>query len=72
VHAFIREVVARLYDKGAAQGLIIQYGGSVKAENAQELLGEEEVDGALVGGASLKVESFGGIVRAGVAAKGGR
>jgi triosephosphate isomerase len=72
VHAFIREVVARLYDKEAAQGLIIQYGGSVKAENAGELLGEEDVDGALVGGASLKVESFVGIVRAAVAVNGGR
>ena len=72
VHAFIREVIARLYDKGVAQSLIIQYGGSVKADNAGELLGQEEVDGALVGGASLKVESFVGIVRAGVAAKRGR
>jgi triosephosphate isomerase len=70
VHAFIREVITGLYDKGAAQGLTIQYGGSVKPENAEELLAEEEIDGALVGGASLKVDSFVGIVRAGLTVKG--
>jgi triosephosphate isomerase len=72
VHAFIRKVIARLYDRETARRLIIQYGGSVKPENAGELLGEEEVDGALVGGASLKVESFVGVVRAGLAVKGSR
>ena len=72
VHTFIREVITGLYSKGAAQGLIVQYGGSVKPENAEELLAEEEIDGALVGGASLKVDSFVGIVRAAVAVKRGR
>lgn len=58
VHAFIRSVVADLYDGEAAEAMIIQYGGSVKPENVKELMAKENIDGALVGGASLKTETF--------------
>ena len=64
VHAFIRSLVLKLYDAPAAEGLVIQYGGSVKPENASELMSMPDVDGALVGGASLKAESFVRIVEA--------
>ena len=57
-HAFIRETVARLYSKDVAEKLIIQYGGSVKAENVKALMAKENIDGALVGGASLSVDKF--------------
>ena len=57
-HAFIRETVARLYSKDIAEKLIIQYGGSVKAENVKALMAKENIDGALVGGASLSVDKF--------------
>ena len=57
-HAFIRETVARLYSKDIAEKLIIQYGGSVKAENVEALMAKENIDGALVGGASLSVDKF--------------
>ncbi len=57
-HAFIRNLVAKLYTEGVAEELIIQYGGSVKADNAKALLSKEHIDGALVGGASLSVEQF--------------
>lgn len=65
VHRYIRGVIAQLYGSGAAEAAIIQYGGSVKPENAAELLKMENIDGALVGGASLKAETFLPIVRAG-------
>ena len=64
VHAMIRGLIAELYDGAAAEGLRIQYGGSVKPANAAELLGCADVDGALVGGASLKADDFAGIVEA--------
>ena len=57
-HAFIRGLVAKLYSQGVAEELIIQYGGSVKANNAKALMSKEHIDGALVGGASLSVEQF--------------
>ena len=60
--AFIRDVVRRR--GGAAEELRILYGGSVKSDNAAELLGREEIDGALVGGASLEPDSFAEIVEA--------
>jgi triosephosphate isomerase len=63
VHAKIRGLIERLYDEGIAQGLRIQYGGSVKPDNVRGLMDQPDVDGALVGGASLKVESFLGIVK---------
>lgn len=58
VHAFVRKVIARLYGEDAASKIIIQYGGSVKADNAAQLMAMENIDGALVGGASLKTETF--------------
>ncbi|MBN1411318.1 MAG: triose-phosphate isomerase [Spirochaetales bacterium] len=63
VHKYIRQVIAGLYDKTAASGLIIQYGGSVKPGNAKSLLSMENIDGALVGGASLTAENFVPIVK---------
>jgi triosephosphate isomerase len=63
-HAFIRRRVGQIFGEKAAAALPIQYGGSVKPENAAALLGQPDVDGALVGGASLKADSFLAIVRA--------
>ena len=65
-HAFIRKRFAAQFGDTAAQALVIQYGGSVKPDNAAEILKKPDVDGALVGGAALKVESFLGIIRAAV------
>ena len=58
IHAFVRKVIARLYGEAAAAKMIIQYGGSVKPENAAQLMAKENIDGALVGGAALKPETF--------------
>ena len=58
----IRHLVARLYGEGFAQALRIQYGGSVTGSNIAEFLSQPEIDGALVGGASLKAEEFTSIV----------
>lgn len=58
VHAFIRELVAKKFSTSSAENLIIQYGGSVKPDNAGELLSQKDIDGALVGGACLKADSF--------------
>jgi triosephosphate isomerase (TIM) len=63
-NAAIRRELAELFGPDVAAATRIQYGGSVTAENAPELLGQPEVDGALVGGASLKAESFAAIVAA--------
>lgn len=57
-HKFIRSVVEHLYGKTIAENLIIQYGGSVKPSNVKELMACEDIDGALVGGASLKLDTF--------------
>jgi triosephosphate isomerase (TIM) len=62
VHQFIRERVQEQYGEGVAQGLRILYGGSVKPENVKGLLAQADIDGALVGGASLKASSFASIV----------
>lgn len=62
VHAFIRELVAKKFSTSVAENLIIQYGGSVKPDNAGELLSQKDIDGALVGGACLKADSFLGII----------
>lgn len=64
VHAFIRAKVRGL-DAAVAEGLIIQYGGSMKANNAVELLGQPDIDGGLIGGAALNAEEFLAICRAG-------
>ncbi len=64
VHASIRETVAALYGQQAASDLRIQYGGSVKPSNAEELFAMPDIDGGLIGGASLKAEDFVAIVNA--------
>ena len=64
-HAFIRGVVAELYGQPAADATRILYGGSVKPDNIKGLMAQPDVDGALVGGASLKADSFAAIVRLG-------
>ncbi len=66
----IRPLIAELYDAGTADEVRIQYGGSVKPGNAAELMGMPDVDGALVGGASLKAEDFSEIVRLAARRKG--
>lgn len=63
-HAFIRGRIANHFGEKSAQSLLIQYGGSVKPDNAAEILKQPDVDGALVGGASLKADSFLAIVNA--------
>lgn len=64
VCAHIRSVVEGLYDKATADDLIVQYGGSMNAKNADELLAKPDVDGGLIGGASLKPVDFSEIVKA--------
>jgi triosephosphate isomerase len=63
-HAFLRGEVADRWGDAAAQALLIQYGGSVKPDNAAALMSQPDVDGALVGGASLRADEFLAIVRA--------
>ena len=57
-HAFVRSIVEKLFSKSVAEAAVIQYGGSVKASNAEALMSMPHIDGALVGGASLSVEQF--------------
>uniref|UniRef100_A0A831XL77 Triosephosphate isomerase n=1 Tax=Geobacter metallireducens TaxID=28232 RepID=A0A831XL77_GEOME len=64
-HAFIRSVMAELYDNQAADAVRILYGGSVKPENIRGLMAQPDIDGALVGGASLKADSFAAIINYG-------
>ena len=64
VHQFIRGLISKLYSSNFARQLVIQYGGSVKADNAKELLSQLDIDGALVGGACLKADSFAKIINA--------
>jgi len=65
-HAFIRRTLHEMSDEATAEKVRIQYGGSVKPDNARELLAQPDIDGALVGGASLDPRSFAQIVQAGV------
>ncbi len=58
VHTFIRNIIESKYDMDTAQSIRIQYGGSVNSKNAKDILGQPEIDGALVGGASLDSKSF--------------
>ena len=67
VHAFIRNRIQSVYGADVADQVRIQYGGSVKADNAAELMGQVDIDGALVGGASLKVDDFATLIRNAVA-----
>ena len=66
VHAFIRSLICRLFSEEAAAGIRILYGGSVKPENVKGLMAQADIDGALVGGASLKADSFAAIANFGV------
>ena len=62
-HAYIRGLVAKLFEDASARKVRIQYGGSVKSSNARELMSQPDVDGALVGGASLEDRSFADIIK---------
>jgi triosephosphate isomerase len=62
-HAFIRGVLVKMFDETVARHVRIQYGGSVKPSNARELMSQPDVDGALVGGASLEARSFADIIK---------
>ncbi|MFN7137721.1 MAG: triose-phosphate isomerase [Limisphaerales bacterium] len=63
VHAFIRKLLASMFDQATARRVRIQYGGSVKPQNARELMEQPDIDGALVGGASLDIRSFADIIK---------
>jgi triosephosphate isomerase len=65
VHALIRRVLAELATGQVANAVRIQYGGSMKPDNAAELMAQPDIDGGLIGGASLKADSFADIVKAG-------
>jgi len=69
VHAFIRGLVTKLFAETVAQRTRILYGGSMKPANAAELLGEADIDGGLIGGASLEVRSFTDLIQAAVGTK---
>ena len=62
-HAFIRSLLGKIFDETVARKVRIQYGGSVKANNAKELMSQPDVDGALVGGASLEPRSFSDFIK---------
>jgi triosephosphate isomerase len=64
MHKFIRELLAQLFDQEVAENMTILYGGSCKPSNAAELFANPDVDGGLIGGASLKAEDFLGIANA--------
>jgi triosephosphate isomerase len=66
-HAFIREWLGKTFGEATAARVTVQYGGSVKPDNAEELLARPDIDGALVGGASLKASDFLAIIQAGQA-----
>ncbi len=70
IHSLVRELLSGLYDSNLAKETRVQYGGSVNPDNISGLMSQPDIDGALVGGASLKVESFSEIVKRSVAAKG--
>jgi len=64
VHACIRDVLTQLYNESVSEAIRIQYGGSMKPDNAVDLLGKPNIDGGLIGGAALDAESFAAIVKA--------
>ncbi len=66
VHKFIRKLIGQLYSWAVAEKIIIQYGGSMNDKNAAELLSQSDIDGGLIGGASLKADAFAMIITAGV------
>jgi triosephosphate isomerase len=69
-HAHLRSELRELYGSQAADQIRILYGGSVKPDNAGELIGQPDIDGGLIGGASLKAEALLGIIKAALAATG--
>ncbi len=66
-HKFIRKVCAELYGEALAEEAIIQYGGSMKPENSQQLVAQKDIDGGLIGGAALKADSFHDLVKNAIA-----
>jgi triosephosphate isomerase len=68
VHGFIRGLLAKLHGEPAAQRTRILYGGSMKPANAPELLSQKDIDGGLIGGASLEARSFTDLIKAAAAA----
>ncbi|WP_029409639.1 triose-phosphate isomerase, partial [Treponema pedis] len=58
IHSYIRDVLKKMYNEKISKDMIIQYGGSMKPENAEGLLKKENIDGGLIGGAGLKSETF--------------
>jgi triosephosphate isomerase len=70
VHALIRKIVSKLTSWPVAEKLIIQYGGSMNAQNASLLLAQPDIDGGLIGGASLKADAFMAIIQAAVEVRG--
>ncbi|MEN6385603.1 MAG: triose-phosphate isomerase [Phycisphaerales bacterium] len=69
VHFMIRQLIAKMYNKDLADGMIIQYGGSAKPDNAAVLMSQSDIDGLLVGGASLKADDFAAMIKAAAEAK---
>jgi triosephosphate isomerase (TIM) len=69
VHAFIRSLLVKLFGEQIAQKVRILYGGSMKPQNAPELLAQKDIDGGLIGGAALETRSFVDLVKAAIAAK---
>ena len=67
-HSFIRGVLRSLYGAEVAENTVIQYGGSMKAENSADLIARPDIDGGLIGGASLKADSFTALVKNGIQA----
>ncbi|MCK5225670.1 MAG: triose-phosphate isomerase [Planctomycetes bacterium] len=65
-HSFIRKLIAEIYDETIAENIRILYGGSAKPENTAELMAQKDIDGLLVGGASLKADSFSAMIAAAV------
>ena len=64
IHAFIRNLITEKYGKDTADEISILYGGSVKPDNAKEIFSQPDIDGGLIGGASLKIEDFSKIIEA--------
>ena len=64
MHAFVRNVLEKRYGKEVSENTSILYGGSVKPNNAEEIFSKKDVDGGLIGGASLKAEDFSAIIKA--------
>jgi len=64
IHVFIRELISQRYDQETADSIRIQYGGSIKPSNAEDLFGKKNIDGGLVGGASLQAQSLASIIKA--------